>query len=87
VANPPAEEIISWLTRETPYDDSDSESGYSFIFPQLELSLWRPSRPEDVEPIEEDASEADRAYFWEEFERARYFATVGLGMPGYYSNG
>jgi hypothetical protein len=38
----PADDLVSQLTRHSPFDPNDPELGYSFVFPQLELALWRP---------------------------------------------
>jgi hypothetical protein len=39
----PASELINLIEAVTPSDKSDPEHGLSYIFPELELSLWRPS--------------------------------------------
>jgi len=41
----PADELVAALARLSPYDEDHSE-GYSYIFPALDLSLWRPVLPE-----------------------------------------
>jgi hypothetical protein len=38
----PADDLVSQLTRLTPFDPNDPELGYSFVFPRWELALWRP---------------------------------------------
>ena len=55
------------------------EQGYSFIFPKIEMSLWRQSIPEDEE---DDKCKMDS----EEYEKpGTYFDTIGLGASGYFS--
>lgn len=44
----PAVEVVERLTERAQYDAKDPEIGYSYVFPALELSLWRP----DMEPPE-----------------------------------
>ena len=38
----PATSVIESLERVAAVDTSDPEYGYSFVFPSLELSFWRP---------------------------------------------
>ena len=38
-----AEELIQYLSEKAKFDKSDPELGYSYIFPEIELSVWRPS--------------------------------------------
>lgn len=42
----PAAELIARLDRRCPYDRNDPEIGYSYIFRDWELALWRPVVPE-----------------------------------------
>jgi hypothetical protein len=44
-----ADELIEIISQDAPYDENDPELGYSYIFPLLELSLWRPAISEDEE--------------------------------------
>ena len=44
-----AQEAVDLLAREAPFDPDDSEFGYSYIFPALDLSLWRETIPEDAD--------------------------------------
>jgi hypothetical protein len=41
----PADEVVARIGRDTAFDPSDPELGYSYTFPALELSLWRPVLP------------------------------------------
>ena len=38
-----ASELVALIEKHAPFDSADPELGYSYIFPSLELSLWRPS--------------------------------------------
>src|SRR5262249_26972465 len=40
-----ADELVRRVAEEAPYDEADPELGYSYVFPELELSLWRPVVP------------------------------------------
>ena len=48
----PADQVLAHVSNDAPYDPADPELGYSYIFPDLDLSLWRPvvpASPEDQE--------------------------------------
>jgi hypothetical protein len=73
-----AEELLEIVSRDTSYDRNRPEQGYTFIFPMIEVSLWRQSLPEDEEDYEEETDE--------EYEKlGTYFDTIGVGASGYYS--
>lgn len=40
-----ADELVRHISEHAPFDPSDSELGYSYVFPSLDLSLWRPVIP------------------------------------------
>ena len=40
----PADELVKAIAAEASFDGSDPELGYSYVFPALELALWRPTR-------------------------------------------
>ena len=74
-----AEELLGVVARDMGYDKDRPDQGYSFIFPEVELSLWRQSLPEDEE---DDEYVMDG----EEYEKpGTYFDTIGVGTSGYYS--
>lgn len=41
-----ADDLIEVISLDAPYDENDPELGYSYVFPMLELSVWRPVIPE-----------------------------------------
>jgi hypothetical protein len=43
----PADELVIQISATTAYDEDDPELGYSYVFPELDLSLWRPTIPGD----------------------------------------
>jgi hypothetical protein len=45
----PADEVAAFISRDASYDKSEREFPYSYIFRELQLSLWRPVLPEDDE--------------------------------------
>jgi hypothetical protein len=40
-----AEELLAYVGKYAAFDPNDPELGYSYFFPELELSLWRPIMP------------------------------------------
>ncbi len=52
VFDTPAHQVLSEIAGFSEYNQDDPEVGYSYVFPDLELSLWRPNIPENEE--EED---------------------------------
>ena len=46
--------MIQWMRRVSDFDANDPELGYSYVYPELDLSLRRPvvaEGPEDVEGL------------------------------------
>jgi hypothetical protein len=56
-----AADLVKRIVKDAPYDPDDPELGWSYLFPSLELSLWRPTAEEP------------------------FFATIGIGRHGYFS--
>jgi hypothetical protein len=48
----PADAVVSHVARDAAFDPDDCELGYSYIFPALDLSLWRPVLPESPEDMD-----------------------------------
>jgi hypothetical protein len=44
-----APRAVAAVARHAPYDQDDPELGFSYVFKQLDLSLWRPT-DDDEEP-------------------------------------
>ncbi len=42
-----ADDVVRLVARDAPFDPDDPELGYSFMFPDLDLALWRPFPPKD----------------------------------------
>ncbi len=71
----PADELVALVAERAPYDPDDPELGFTYLFPALDLSLWRPVMPEDCE--EEDEPD--------EYDCGRVFTTIGVGRRGYFA--
>ena len=45
----PADQVVAHVSRDAAFDPANRELGYSYMFPDLDLSLWRPDIPESPE--------------------------------------
>jgi hypothetical protein len=52
----PALELVELISSRTAFDNADPELGYSYIFKDIQLSLWRSSMPES-------SSDSEGRYF------------------------
>lgn len=87
-----AKDLVAHISRVAEYDATEPEMDYSYIFPELELSLWRPVKPESPEDVE-DTPHIERLFPWSpmpvtpespEGMDGRVFSTIGVGVIGYY---
>lgn len=83
-----AGEVSVLLQRHNGGEISDDEGGHCHTFRNLSLGLYRESTPESVSEMVEEAKKLgepmgpeDIAYEW---KRANHWATIGIGVPGYY---
>lgn len=65
-----ADEAIAHVQAIAPYDENDPELGYTYMFPNLQISLWRPIIPDDEQDPEDPTG--------------RRFEAVGVGGEGYF---
>ena len=70
-----ADDLVALVSQDASVDLNDPELGYSFVFPALELSLWRGSLPETDEDEE----------YEDEENAGLFFDTIGIGKRGYHS--
>ena len=69
----PADEAVRHVSKYGQYDRNDPEPGYSYVFLDLQLSLWRGTMPTaDQAPDDPDG---------------RYFEAVGIAVGGYFQPG
>lgn len=86
----PADELTELLKRENNGEVDDSERGYSYAFLNISVGVYREIIPADVtEMIEEMESDGgitaeDREDIEIETWRANHWATIGIGVAGYY---
>jgi len=48
----PSEQVVAAVAALSPFDSSDPELGYSYVFPELDLAFWRPVLPESPDDPE-----------------------------------
>ncbi|CAG0949031.1 hypothetical protein ANRL3_00092 [Anaerolineae bacterium] len=44
-----ANDLVDLIFQETSFDEDDPELGYSYVFPEIELSLWRSVLPQSLD--------------------------------------
>jgi hypothetical protein len=76
VFHTPAPDLIMAISRltESGFDKEEEEIPYSYIFPDIDLGLWRQVLPQ-LDENENSIPEADDG---------KYFWTIGIGIQGYY---
>jgi len=67
----PAEDAVAVVSKHATYDETDPECGYAFVFPILDMSLWRRTLPGDRQAATDVAG--------------RYFEAVAIGTRGYFA--
>lgn len=69
-------------------DIDDSENGYSYLFLNISIGVYRPLTPDGVEEMIKEAENAGEHMDPEEIEyemqRATHWATIGIGVKHYY---
>ncbi|WP_169086205.1 hypothetical protein [Paenibacillus sp. PL91] len=78
-----ASDLVSEINKETSYNrDSESEMGFMYVFPELQLAFWRENvitedlmNSEDFLQMSQENQELEKRYF--------YFTTVSIAVPGY----
>lgn len=74
----PAQQLLQEITNLTnaEFDKEHDEIPYSYVFPSIDLGLWRQVIPEGNEQNSDIPQSDDGKYFW----------TIGIGIQGYYNN-
>ncbi|TDL65492.1 hypothetical protein E2R58_18620 [Paenibacillus amylolyticus] len=81
-----ADDLVKLIDSKTPYTrDIDAELGFSFIFKDIQLALWRPSvmteemlnSVEFLTEFSPENQELEKRFF--------YFRTVAVAAPGYFN--
>ncbi len=84
-----ADELTDLLRQKNDGEINDSEQGYSFSFLNISVGVYREIRPSDVmEMIEEMKADGIPTENNEDVElemrKANHWATIGVGVAGYY---
>lgn len=83
-----ADEVFELLSAKNNGEIDDSEHGYAYGFLNISVGIFRPSTPESVEDMiedaEEDAEPMDEDDIAYEMRKASHWATIGIGVAGYY---
>jgi hypothetical protein len=66
-----AEDAVGVVSRHARYDETNPELGYTYVFRDLDMSLWRGTLPETGQAADDDDG--------------RYFEAVAIGITGYFS--
>ena len=72
----PARQLVKEISNSTnaEFDEEEEEIPYSYVFPSIDLAVWRQVIPEQDEQNEEIPESDEGKYFW----------TIGIGIKGYY---
>ena len=86
-----ADELVNLLRQKNDGEIDDSEQGYSFLFLNISVGVYRERRPSDVmEMIEEMKADGipteDNEDVAAEMRKANHWATIGVGVVGYYQH-
>ncbi len=85
----PAEALVDLLREKNGGTMLDTEHGYSYTFPNISVGIYRERRPSDVQELiaemKADGIHTEgNADVAAELQRANHWATLGIGIPGYY---
>lgn len=79
------------LSEKNHGDIDDSENGYSYRFLNISVGVFRPSIPEDVQEMIEEADKDGEPMETDEIEyemrKANYWSAIGIGIENYYREG
>ena len=88
VFDAPANEVLQILKEKNNGIVGDTENGYAYQFLNLSVGIYREAIPDDVREMIEEAKRFGNPMSDEEIcfemKKANHWATVGVGIPGYY---
>lgn len=84
-----AEEVVELLKQKNDGEITDTEQEYSYSFSNISVGVYREIRPSDIlEMIEEMKVDGipteDNEDLAADMRRANHWATIGVGVAGYY---
>jgi len=85
-----ADGLYKLLAEKNGGDINDSENGYSYAFLNISVGVYRESIPSDIEEMiaeaESEGYPMSTEDIAEERRKAAFWATIGIGIGGYYGN-
>lgn len=84
-----ANDLLDVLKEKNSGEINDYENGYSYGFDNISVGIYRTATLESVQQDIEDMKadgEYSQEYVDEEMFKANHWATIGIGIIGYYSN-
>jgi len=83
-----ADELLELLKQQNAGEVDDCENGYSYAFLNISVGVYREAIPESVSEMIEEAKAFGNPMTDDEIEyemkRANHWATIGIGVKGYY---
>ncbi len=85
-----ADDLVAILSEKNGPEINDFENGYSLSFLKISVGLYRESTPDSVREMIEEMKAAgiptdDNEDVREELRKAHHWATIGMGIEGYYN--
>lgn len=85
-----ADDLLEILKEQNNGTICDTENGYSYEFWSISVGIYREAVPEEVEEMIEEAASSGNPMSDDEIQyemkRADYWATIGIGIAGYYTH-
>ena len=85
-----AEELLEILKIKNNGNICDKEDGHCYLFSDIAIGLYREATPKELSEMIEEAAAFGNPMSSDEIEyeskRANHFATIGIGIAGYYSD-
>lgn len=83
-----ANDLLAVLKEQNNGEIGDHENGYSYQFQNISVGVYREAVPEEIKEMIEEAASIGAPMSADEIEnemkRANHWATVGVGVAGYY---
>lgn len=85
----PAAQLTALLAEKDSTGIDDGEAPCCYCYTHLSIGVWREFAEEhvlaDIAQMRENGEDADADWVQEDLEKSRYFWTVGIGKPDYYT--
>ena len=86
-----ADEVANILCEKNAGEIVDAKHGYLYADKKLSVGVYRETTPEDISEMIEDMKSSGvqidgNEDISEELKKANHWATIGIGVAGYYKN-